>query len=406
MTAHQPPPPEPQRRARTTILDLEENLLLEILLRLPSLPSLVLAALACRPFLTAVRACPAFRRLFRERHPHPLLGFFFDSNGGDAPSFTPLRRRADPGLAAAVRGADFFITRLPCHDGASRGWDVEECRGGRLILANRGADQLAVYNPLTGSLRLLPMPSSCEFSDGRRRIFRCASFFLLSSEDSPWSFRVVSVGHDRSRTRAAVFSSATAQWQILPWSEPYPAQLVRRQALASQGHAGGRQPLLGTQESTLPGGSAYRHAPILHHRSARDPEGARRVYMTGETKDGELCIVSVAEFTLLVWRRRANGDNGVEKWRIHDVIPLDTEILGATEISGDPYTELKLKVWAVLDGVVYMNLKPRSATLPSWFLSFCLETRKMEKLVKRTFDSCVHAYIMAWPPFLVGNLES
>uniref|UniRef100_A0A0A9BYW0 Uncharacterized protein n=1 Tax=Arundo donax TaxID=35708 RepID=A0A0A9BYW0_ARUDO len=36
-----------------------------------------------------------------------------------------------------------------------------------------------------------------------------------------------------------------------------------------------------------------------------------RTYMTGETKDGEHCIVCAANFTLLIWSRRADAD-GVE----------------------------------------------------------------------------------------------
>ncbi|KAL6854259.1 hypothetical protein ACP4OV_019162 [Aristida adscensionis] len=51
--------------------------------------------------------------------------------------------------------------------------------------------------------------------------------------------------------------------------------------------------------------------------------------MAGETKDGKPCIVGSIHFTLFVWFRRANAD-GVEKWMLEDVIPMEAEVLQAT----------------------------------------------------------------------------
>ncbi|KAL6639350.1 hypothetical protein ACP70R_023080 [Stipagrostis hirtigluma subsp. patula] len=397
------PPATPQAPSLTTIHDLKDDIILEIFLRLPSLPSLVRAALACRAFLAAVRSSPSFRRRFRALHPPPLVGFFFESIGSDIPSFTPVRRRSDPDLAAAVRGADVFLTRVPYQEDASTGWEIEECHGGYLLLLNMSTKQIAAYNPLTRALCLLPTPPD-EVSAGSRGQFCIDDFFLLSSDEAPGSFRVVSINHDRSRVRAAVFSSGTREWQILPWSGPAPAQpkgkkcwlLGGTQALGNLYCAHTKQAYqVVLDTATL----QFSFMDLPEHLKGRGD-----LYTTGETKDRKLCIVSVVDLTLCVWLRKADANADAEKWVLDSVIPLEEEVLQATDTEPDDHGTLKIKVWAVLDGTVYFStLIIGGPGLPCWFLSFCLETRKLEKLFHKTFDNRVFPYIMAWPPSLVGN---
>ncbi|OEL16113.1 hypothetical protein BAE44_0022868 [Dichanthelium oligosanthes] len=399
------PPAEPQPPpAPTTIRALSDDLLREIFLRLPSLPSLVRAALTCRAFLAAVRSSPAFRRRFRALHPPPLLGFFIDPNGTEMPSFTPIRRRSDPDLAAAVRGIDVFLTRVPCHDDLFPGWQIRECRRGCLLLINWETKQIASYNPLTRALDLLPMPPD-EICKGHRGKFIPKNYFVLPSDDEAPdrpSFRVVYTCHDKSRLRAAVFSSATRKWQILPWSDPAPAQ-----------PASGKHWLLsGRQVNGFMCWSHSWHAyqvlldtATLQFSFIDLPEyleGQGHLYSTGDTKDGKLCIVAAIEFTLCIWFRRADAD-GVDKWMLDNMIQLEEEVLRATEGSRDEHEELK--VMAILDSIVYMSTFEtfRDASLPCWYLSFCLETRKLEKLFYGKTDGHKHPYFMLWPSSIVGN---
>ncbi|KAM0863850.1 hypothetical protein ACQ4PT_044319 [Festuca glaucescens] len=87
-----PPPPTP-----TTITCLGDDLLHEIFLRPPALPSLVRAAFACRAFRRAVRSSLAFRRSFRTLHALPLLTLFLERNFEVAPAFPcTWRRRPRP----------------------------------------------------------------------------------------------------------------------------------------------------------------------------------------------------------------------------------------------------------------------------------------------------------------------
>uniref|UniRef100_A0ACD5Z8E4 Uncharacterized protein n=1 Tax=Avena sativa TaxID=4498 RepID=A0ACD5Z8E4_AVESA len=228
MTSQQSPPPaaaakSPPPAAPTTVIDLGNDLLREIFLRLPSLPSLVRAALSCRTFLHAIRSSPAFRRSFSADRPPPLVGFFFDPDEPSIPTFGPLRRRSDPDLAAVVRGADFFLTRLPDDDDTFPGWAIEDCRDGYVLLKNANTAQFAAYNPLTRALDLIASPPEEIFDDfhGDVTYLGCN---ILSSKKAGEPLRLVYTCHDESRARAAVFSSESREWQIFPWSEPVTPQ--------------------------------------------------------------------------------------------------------------------------------------------------------------------------------------
>ncbi|CAL5093788.1 unnamed protein product [Urochloa decumbens] len=362
-------------RSRTTIFSLGEDLLLEIFLRLPSLPSLVRAALACRAFAAAVRSSPAFCRHFVALRPPPLLGLFFDYDGTEMPSFRPVRRSSDPDLAAAARGADVFLSR--------------------------STDQIAVYNPLSRALDLFPTPPD-EFSSGCRGKCVYMDPFLLCSDEAPGSFRVVSVCHGKSRLCAAVFSSGTREWQILRWSKPAPGQPSGKKYWLRHGRqVDGKLYWSHTKQ-------AYKvvlDTTTLQFSFIDLPEhlmGKGHLYMVGGARDGKPCIVSAADFTLSVWFRGADAD-GVEKWTLDSVIPLEEEVLQATKGSLDDHGDLK--VLSILDGIVYLSTFETFVddSVPCWYLFYCLETRKLERIFHKKNDGHAHPYVMAWPTFLVGN---
>ncbi|KAF8670864.1 hypothetical protein HU200_050129 [Digitaria exilis] len=100
---------QPRRRPATVVThisSLPDDILREIFLRLPSLATLVRAALTCRAWRRAVASSPAFRSRFRALHRAPLLGH------GGLPIFAAAHRRADPDVLAALRGGDFLLTSL------------------------------------------------------------------------------------------------------------------------------------------------------------------------------------------------------------------------------------------------------------------------------------------------------
>ncbi|CAD6265548.1 unnamed protein product [Miscanthus lutarioriparius] len=247
---------------------------------LPSLPSLVRAALTCRAFLAAVRSSPAFRRRFRALHPPPLLGFFFNPDGNENPTFTASS-------SPVISSWSSPTTRLPT--GVRSAWSP----------------------PATTSLG-------------------CAS---PSSRRPPGSGK------------------------------------------------------------SSPGG-------LCRHSRRAASTGFSRGIRTGDTKDGKLCIVAAIDFTLFVWFRTQDAD-GVDKWVLQNVLQMEEEVLEATEGERDELEQLK--VFAIRDGIVYMTTFDtfRDATLPCWYLSFCLETRKLEKLFYVKADGHAHPYFMPWPTSLV-----
>ncbi|CAO2208603.1 unnamed protein product [Urochloa humidicola] len=395
----------------TTIHSLTDDLLLQIFLRLPSLATLVRAALACRRWRRAVASSPAFRRRFRELHPAPLLGFFFgpptavqDPMLPAVPSFFPARRH-DRDLAAALRGGDFFLTSIQEHPDKAHSWEIYDCRGGYVLLCNgdpSSEERMSVVNPLARqSQRFFDDGPEDTFEDCRGTpILR--SERLLCSDEDPTSFRVVALTHDESRVRASVFSSDTGEWKIHPWFDvPGRPRRSKGWLLNNNMQSNGflywlytNHKYMVTLNTVTMGFFVEELPPFLKNR--------RCSFDVGETNSGARCIVYTVDFTVGVMLRRTDSD-GVEKWMLDRATTLDTQLDGVLRKLKGNYDELL--VVAVRDGFAYLasSKKVYDPLNPSWFLSLCLETMKLENLFQKAYDSCGHPYIMAWPPSLVGN---
>ena len=111
--------------------------------------------------------------------------------------------------------------------------------------------------------------------------------------------------------------------------------------------------------------------------------------------------MAAIDFTLFVWFRTPDAD-GVDKWVLQNALQLEEEVLEVTKGSRDELQQLE--DFAIRDGIVYMTtFKPYRETLPCWYLSFFLETRKLEKLLYVKAVGDAHPYFMPWPASLVGN---
>ncbi|XP_047043552.1 uncharacterized protein LOC124647700 [Lolium rigidum] len=396
-----PPQKKSSRQsAPTTILALGDDLLREIFLRLPSLPTLVRAALACPAFLRSVRSSPAFRRRFSDLHSPTILGAFLVDDDTPMSTFAPVRlpgRRSDPDHAAALRGLDVFFTRLPdaIDEDEDEGWSMLGCRDGYVLLVTPRCNtkKVAVYDPLAGALHLFPGPPDEVFSGDPE--YTEAEFHMIPSEADDRSFRVLCVPKEDGGKQIAVFSPNTMEWQIspTPWSlqDAGNVELVRNGLVywASSDQDEDQDddhyiPVLDTATLQF----SQTHLPI-------GPSG-----VLGETNDGKLCLARMHydNLELMVWVLRA-GRDGVDKWRKNRTFQMVDAMdkLTLNIIDECP----SLNVVTIDRGVVYLTIHQKEP--PNWLLSFCIETRELQKLCRITRSEFCYPYIMAWPPSLVRN---
>lgn len=122
MTGLSTPPSAACAAAISAVLG-DDDLLLEILLRLGFPTTLVCAALVSKRWLRNA-SDPAFLRRFRERHPPALLGFYLREMGSWRPQFVPVSQ--SPELSAAIR-------RASVTDGQ---FFISDCRNGRLLVTD------------------------------------------------------------------------------------------------------------------------------------------------------------------------------------------------------------------------------------------------------------------------------
>ncbi|KAM0824632.1 hypothetical protein ACQ4PT_070068 [Festuca glaucescens] len=383
--ASQPPPPSPSPPLTpTAITCLRDDLLLEIFLRLPSLPSLVRAAFACRAFRRAVRSSPAFRRAFRALHAPPLLALFLEPSFEVAPAVPCPWRHRDPDLVAA----DFFDTRLSRHgDASAAGWEIQpqapSCDGYFILHKVSGSTKRsAAYSPLTQALDLYLHHTDLQF-------------YTLPSEDGRAPSRVVCAIHERGRwERAAVFSSDTMEWQFFP-----------KNMLPLRG--------LVWWPNWMYGKIVVLHTTTFHFSLIDVPAPLRTkwdnlTYKLGETKDGNLCFVDIKDDTLVAHHFLTAGDDHVvERWMLYKEFPLHPIVKNLTGCSmQEEDCHVRVKVVAVMDGFVYLSVFYCKDTQPcELYLSLCLETSEMSELFKDAYryNLDVHPYVMAWPPSLVQS---
>ncbi|XP_051195255.1 uncharacterized protein [Lolium perenne] len=200
---------------------LVEEILEEILIRLPTPAALARASIACVSFRRIITA-RSFLRRYRKLHPPPLLGFAAE-NGGFDPVQEP--HPSAPLAHALADAADFSYSYVPKPDEfVNSAWSPCDVRDGRvLLLCNRWFHRtkpailrkaLAVCDPLSRRYVLLPpLPLDMDMTMLQEHLLGYEPILAPAGDDEDeTSFRVLCWASYRSKFFMLVFSSATGKW--------------------------------------------------------------------------------------------------------------------------------------------------------------------------------------------------
>ncbi|CAN6211924.1 unnamed protein product [Urochloa humidicola] len=164
-------------RSKLPLLDLSEDLLWEILLRIGSPADLIRASAACGTFRRLI-ADPCFLRRYRSIHPPLLLGFLYSKSMFETARFQSAEAPHPnaPAARALARASNFcFRSYLPVR---CNPWEYRDTSDGRVLVdcirEGHGftLPDLAVCDPLSCRwlLLCLPYPTICSHPSRFRTI--------------------------------------------------------------------------------------------------------------------------------------------------------------------------------------------------------------------------------------------
>ncbi|CAN6199356.1 unnamed protein product [Urochloa humidicola] len=214
------------RRSKLPVLDLSEDLLREIFLRIGSPADLIRASAACVTFRRLI-ADPCFLRRYRSIHPPLLLGFLYNKSifGTLCFQFQPAETPHPnaPAAGAVARASNFcFRSYLPIR---SNPWEYRDTSNGRILVDcireghGFAFPDLAVCDPLSSCRwRLLPVIPDDLLASVKveeRNLITFRAFLVPSrSEDDETLFRVIAIMDCVTKLLVCVFSSDSNSWRL------------------------------------------------------------------------------------------------------------------------------------------------------------------------------------------------
>lgn len=279
-----------------------DDLLPEILLRLPPHPlSFLRASLVCRRWSRLLRD-PAFLRRVRAFHrTPPVLGLYRIVPPGFF-AFVPIGEAPDrvPPAGFALRNAEDWVL-LGCHHG-------------RVLLRGRpGWTQLLVWDPVTGHRRCVRLG---KFGS---QVTACNATVLgdrggLARREG--SFRVAFVFTGGGRASACLYSSEAGAWGRLIMAEAQCHDVCTMSGKL----VGGVLYLLLKEDGILEFHLAEERLTVAEPLPAAESLHHRSIQLM-EAEDGMLGFAGLTEYSLELWAREAEVDGSV-KWVRRQMIGL------------------------------------------------------------------------------------
>ncbi|CAN6337875.1 unnamed protein product [Urochloa humidicola] len=313
------------------VLPDNDDILLEILLRLPPLPSsLPRASLVCKRWRRLL-SDPYFLRRFRAHHRKPpILGFFavdFDNDDGPIPVFTPTLAAPD-----RIPTARFSFPHQPGECLFFLG-----CRHGLALLFNRSRLEAVVWDPITGLRLSTALPQEMKRNDRHRHLKFDLYNGTVMRNCCSGAFKVVMVlSNDLYKLAwACVYESESGKWgNIISTAVPSSTSLAQPSVLVGNAicwllhYKGGGVLRFHTDKHSL---DVVRMPGNVH-----DTNDARVDLL--RTVDGGLGFAVLSKQRIQLWGQAAISDR-VVGWVLQKTIELDKLIsLSPSMETGHPTT--------------------------------------------------------------------
>ncbi|TVU18996.1 hypothetical protein EJB05_35119 [Eragrostis curvula] len=297
-----------------------DDILREILIHLPNLPSsLHRASLVCKRW-RGILSDPAFLRHFCTHHrtTPPLLGFF---NG---PVFTPLLHAPD-----RIPRKRFSMPQQPRHGGRL---SICSVRHGLVLFLNESRLQAIVWDPITRFRKTIPFAPEFRVGSGDESNDTNHGAVLRTTDydgDGRGCFKVVLTrtekrsgdggGHTTASVFMAVYESATGKWSrtsstVIPSSHSLLSNVLVGNALC-----GFRHWSTGILEFDLDTNTV---GVIQKPNSV--PSSDDGLFRVVRTEDGGLGLAKLSDTGIELWGRTTHGaaDAG-SGWVLHKTVDMD-----------------------------------------------------------------------------------